>query len=51
MRATQIIFKIFVLAGLLISAKHTEAQKLKRFYENAKVGYKDESGKVIVPAK
>jgi len=25
--------------------------KLIRFYENAKVGYKDASGKVVVPAK
>src|SRR5437016_5934194 len=27
------------------------AQDLVRFYENAKVGYKDQDGKVVVPAK
>jgi hypothetical protein len=29
----------------------SNAQDLVRFYENAKVGYKDQDGKVIVPAK
>src|SRR5437763_3816145 len=27
------------------------AQNLVRFYENAKVGYRDQDGKLIVPAK
>src|SRR3954467_12358635 len=44
--------KLFATAALILSAStFSMAQDLVRFYENAKVGYKDDNGNVVVPAK
>jgi len=43
--------KFLALAGLLVLTTGLNAEGLIRFYENYKVGYKDATGHVVVPAK
>jgi len=43
--------KILILLAILFVKTNSFSQDLIRFYENAKVGYKDQNGRVIVPVK
>src|SRR4051812_47337037 len=44
--------KLFATAvSLIVATNMVAAQDLVRFYENAKVGYKDQNNNVVVPAK
>ena len=43
--------QLLTLLSVFICVAISNAQSPIRFYENAKVGYKDASGNVIVPAK
>ena len=47
----RILLLSFTATIILLSTAFCQSQDLVRFYENAKVGYKDQNGNVVVPAK